>query len=41
MNNKLERLRDIEIENVAWLIYICIIILSYYANGKEKNYIIW
>ena len=34
-------LNDIKIENLVWVIYIGIIILSYYANYKEKNYILY
>lgn len=37
MNDKLDRLEDIKIENFIWVIYIGIIILSWYANSKEKN----
>lgn len=33
-----ERLEDIKFENFVWVIYIGIIILSYYANTLEKNY---
>lgn len=36
MNDKLDRLKDIKIENFIWIIYIGIIILSWYANSKEK-----
>ena len=36
-NEKIERLKDIKIENNVWLIYIGIIFLSFYANSKEKN----
>lgn len=39
MNNEIkERLKDIKIENFIWLIYIGIIILSYYSNELEKDY---
>ena len=41
MNNKLDRLEDIKTENIVWIIYIGIIILSYYANSKEKKYILY
>lgn len=41
MNNKLDRLKDIKIENYIWIIYIGIIILSWYANSKERNYILY
>lgn len=40
MNEDLSRLKDIKIENYIWIIYIGIIVLSWYANGKEKNYIL-
>ena len=36
-----DRLKDIKIENFVWLVYIFIIILSYYANYKEKNFILY
>lgn len=41
MNDKFDRLEDIKIENFVWLIYIGIILLSYYANYKEKNFILY
>lgn len=41
MNDKLNRLKDIKIENTVWIIYIGIIILSYYANEKEKHFILY
>lgn len=41
MNDKLDRLEDIKVENFVWLIYIGIIILSYYANSKEKKFILY
>lgn len=41
MNDRLEKLNDIEVENIVWLIYIGIIILSYYANSKEKKYLLY
>ena len=41
MKEKLDRLNDIKIENYIWLIYIGIIILSWYANSKEKKYILY
>ena len=34
MNDRLEKLNDIRTENIVWLVYIGIIILSYYANSK-------
>ena len=38
MNEDLNRLNDIKIENYIWIIYIGIIVLSWYANSKEKFY---
>lgn len=40
MNEDLSRLKDIKIENYIWIIYIGIIVLSCYANSKEKDFII-
>lgn len=40
MNEDLSRLKDIKIENYIWIIYIGIIILSWYANSKEKDFVI-
>jgi len=40
MNEDLNRLKDIKIENYIWIIYIGIIILSWYANSKEEDFII-
>ena len=41
MNDKLDRLEDIKIENFVWIIYIGIIILSWYANNKETKFILY
>ena len=41
MNNISDRLKEINNENKIWIIYIGIIILSWYANSKEKKYIIF
>ena len=41
MNDKLDKLEDIKEENLIWIIYIIIIILSYYANSKEKKYLLY
>lgn len=41
MNDKLDRLEDIRIENFVWIIYIGIIILSWYANSKETKFILY
>lgn len=34
-----DRLREIDEENVVWIIYLGIIALSYYANYKEVKYL--
>lgn len=36
--NKEERIKQINIENNIWVIYLIIIGLSYYANYYEKDY---
>ena len=41
MGDRLEKLKKIKIENYVWVIYIGIIILSWYANYKEKNYLLY
>ena len=41
MNEKIEKLKDIKTENQIWVIYIGIILLSWYANSKEKKYILY
>lgn len=41
MEDKLDRLNDIKIENFIWIIYIGIIVLSWYANSKEKKFILY
>lgn len=41
MNEKIERLKDIKTKNQIWVIYIGIILLSWYANSKEKKYILY
>jgi anaerobic C4-dicarboxylate transporter len=38
---KLDKLKDIKIENFVWAIYIIIIILSYYANSIEKKFLLY
>lgn len=40
MNDTWEKLKDIEAENKIWIIYIGIIILSWYANYKEKEFLL-
>ena len=37
----LNRIKQINIENKIWIIYIGIIILSWYANSFEKNYFLY
>lgn len=41
MREMLDRLEDIKMENFVWVIYIGIIILSWYANSKEVNYLLY
>lgn len=41
INEKNERLKDIKTENLIWVIYIGIIVLSWYANSKEKHFILY
>lgn len=38
MNDIEERIKEIKIEDYIWIIYIGIIILSYYSNYLEKKY---
>lgn len=38
---KNEKLKDIDIENLIWIIYLFIIFLSYYSNSLEKKYYIY
>ena len=40
MEDRLDKLNDIKIENYILVIYIFIIILSWYANSKEKSFLI-
>lgn len=41
MNSEIEdRLKAINIENYIWIIYLGIIVLSYYSNNLEKDYFI-
>ena len=40
MNDTWEKLKDIEVENKIWIIYIGIIILSWYANYKEREFLL-
>lgn len=41
MDDRLKKLNEIETENIVWLIYIGIIVLSWYANSKEKEYLLY
>ncbi len=41
MNDRLDKLKDIKIENKIWILYIGIIILSWYANSKEKTFLLY
>ena len=41
MREMLDRLENIKIENFVWVIYMGIIILSWYANSKEVNYLLY
>ena len=41
MNDRLDKLKDIEIENKIWIIYIEIIIISWYTNNKEKTFLLY
>lgn len=41
MDDKFDKLKQIEVENKVWIIYIVIIVLSWYANGKEKKYLLY
>ena len=36
-----KKLEDIKLENHIWIIYIGIILLSWYANKKEKEYLLY
>ncbi len=40
-NDVIERLKDIEIEDFIWLIYIVIIVISWYSNELEKKYFLY
>lgn len=41
MEEKKDKLEDIKIENFIWIIYVGIIILSWYANSKEKKFLLY
>ncbi len=38
MNEVNKRLQEIEIENFVWIIYLILIVLSFYGNSLEKKY---
>ena len=40
MNELNNKLKEIKIEEIIWIIYLGIIILSYYSNSLERNYFI-
>lgn len=41
IKDRMDKLDDIKIENFIWIIYIGIIFLSWYANSKEKKYLLY
>ena len=41
MDDLKDKLKEIKIENYIWIIYIGIIILSWYANFLEKKYFLF
>lgn len=41
MDDRLKKLNDIKVENFIWVIYIGIILLSWYANDKERKYLLY
>lgn len=41
MENKAEILREIEIENYIWIVYLILIITSYWANKEEAKYFLF
>lgn len=40
MENKNEILKEIEIENYIWIVYLGLIVFSFWSNSEEKKYII-
>ncbi|MBR1377047.1 MAG: hypothetical protein IJ565_04465 [Bacilli bacterium] len=40
-DEKIDRLNDLKIEDFIWVIYIGIIVLSYYSNSLERKYILY
>lgn len=41
MENKSEILKEIEIENYIWIVYLGLIIFSFWSNIEERKYIIF
>ena len=41
IKDRMDKLEDIKIENFVWVIYIGIIFLSWYANSREKKYLLY
>lgn len=41
MNENSKIIKNIQAENVAWIIYIVLILLSLYSNYLEKNYYLY
>ena len=41
MNEKIELLKKLQIEDFIWIIYLVIIVLSFYSNYIERKYIIY
>lgn len=41
MENKSEILKEIEIEDYIWIVYLGLIIFSFWSNNEERKYIIF
>ncbi len=41
LEDKMERLKQIKIENIVWLIYIILIAICLYGNKLEKQFILF
>ena len=41
MDDRQKKLKDIEIENFIWIIYIVIIFMSWYTNSVEKKFLLY
>lgn len=41
IKDRMDKLDDIKIENFIWIIYVGIIFLSWYANSREKKYLLY